>query len=121
MKKAEQQHGNSEELLTLAKFSIDKATIPIFWIKSNGQFLYVNDAVCKSLGYSRSELLSMTIHDVDPNFPPEIWHQHWAEIRQKRRLIFESLHKKKNGTVFPVEISINLLKFKDEEYIRISF
>ncbi len=82
---AELEHGEaerkrSEDVLLLAQFTVDHGAMPTFWIGPDARFLRVNDAACRSLGYSREELLSKTVHDVDPEFPPERWPVHWREL-----------------------------------------
>ncbi len=58
----------AEEALRLTQFSVDRAGDAAFWIAADGRFLYVNDAVGKYLGYSREELLSMTIFEINPDY-----------------------------------------------------
>jgi PAS domain S-box-containing protein len=105
-----------EEVQQLTQFSTDHAADSVFWVGPDAKILYVNDAACRFHGYSRRELLSMTVHDIDPNFPEEAWPEHWKEIKQRSFFTFESHHRTKNGRVFPVEISVNFLKFRGKEY-----
>ncbi len=105
-----------EAALRLTQFSIDHAGDCVFWLGSDGRFIYVNEAACESLGYSNEELTSMTVHDIDPNFPTEVWPAHWQEIKQRGSFIIESQHRRKDGVVFPVEIAVNYMEFKGEEY-----
>ena len=106
----------AEEALRLTQFSIDRAADAAFWMGPDGSFVYVNDSACRSLGYSRQELLSMTVHDVDPDFPPEVWANHWGELKQQGVLSFESRHCRKDGGVFPVHVTANYLEFGGKEY-----
>jgi two-component system cell cycle sensor histidine kinase/response regulator CckA len=106
----------AEEALQFTQFSIDRAGDAAFWMGSDAHFLYVNDAACRALGYSREELLSMTVHDIDPDFPEEVWPEHWRDVEQRGSFAFESHHRTKDGRVFPVEITVNYLKFKGREY-----
>ncbi len=105
-----------EDALRLTQFSVDRAGDNVFWVDSDAGFFYVNEAACESLGYSRKELLSMTVHDIDPNFPAKAWPAHWEEVAQRGSVIIESRHRRKTGEVFPVEISINYLEFEGNEY-----
>ncbi len=105
-----------EAALRLTQFSIDHAGDCVFWLGSDGRFIYVNEAACESLGYSNEELTSMAVHDIDPNFPAEVWPAHWQEIKQRGSFIIESQHRRKDGVVLPVEITVNYLEFKGEEY-----
>ncbi len=105
-----------EEQMELAFFSMNRITDSVFWMTSDAQFFYVNDAACQTLGYSKEELLSMSVHDIDPIFTPEIWPDHWHNLKKQGSMVIESIHKTKNGQLFPVEININFLSHKDKEY-----
>lgn len=102
--------------LRLSQFAMDHALDAIAWIGPDARFLYVNEAACRSLGYSREELLAMTVHDIDPNFGPEVWPDHWQQIKEQSSFTFESCHRTKDGRVFPVEVTVNFLEFEGQEY-----
>ncbi len=112
----EQKRCQTEKALKMAQFSLDHAADAIFWIGPSAQFYYANEAACRSLGYTREELLSLTVSDIDPLFPAEKWPAHWQELKERGSLSFESTHRRKNGTTFPVEIRTNYLEFEDREY-----
>lgn len=48
-----------EERLHIAQFSVDRTADGVYWVNHAGRFLYVNDASCRSLEYSREELLTI--------------------------------------------------------------
>ena len=102
--------------LQVTQFCLDHAADSVFWIEPNARLVYVNDAACHTLGYSRQELLSMTVHDIDPNFPQEAWTQHWEEVRRRGSFTFESSHRTKDGSIFPAEITVNYLNYGGKEY-----
>lgn len=104
-----------EECLRLAEFSLDHAGLAIFWSDPEGRFVSVNDYFCGRLGYSRDELLGMTVADVDP-IAPRPWHDHWVELREKGSLTFESLMRTKSGEEFPIEATGNYVEFAGKEY-----
>jgi PAS domain S-box-containing protein len=106
----------TEEALKLTQFSVDRAVDAIAWIHPDSHFLYVNDKTCHSLGYSREELLSMSVPDVDPDVPATAWPDFWQQLKQKGFLSFESHHCCKDGTIFPVEITANYIEFNGKEY-----
>ena len=106
----------AEELFRLMQFSIDRSSEAAFWMSPDAHFSYVNQAACRSLGYSRDELLKMTVHDIDPGFPQEIWPEHWEEVKRRGSFVIESYHRTRDGTIFPVEITVNYLKFGGREY-----
>lgn len=111
---AEQKH--VEEAIQIWKFSTDNAGEAIFWIEPDAKIFYVNEAACRSLGYSREELLSMTVSDIDPNFPSTSWLDHWRKSKEHTSFTFESIHRTKDGRIFPVEVTANYLEFKGKEY-----
>jgi PAS domain S-box-containing protein len=106
----------AEEALQLAQLSIMRSADAVFWIVPDGRFINVNDQACDSLGYARDELLAMSIWDIDPDFPPEQWSPHWERTRQLKKRRFETRHQRKDGTIFPVEITANHVEYEGQEY-----
>ncbi|MBI4912317.1 MAG: PAS domain S-box protein [Acidobacteria bacterium] len=95
--------------------ALDKARDAKFGILPDARIFYVNEAACRSLGYSREELLGLSVPDLDPNFPMARWASHWEEVRSAGTLLVESLHRRKDGGLIPVEISITMLRVGAEE------
>lgn len=116
LKKEMSEREKAEAELNLTWFSIEQCSIPAFWINSEGKFLYVNQAVCNSLGYTRNELLSMSVSDMDPNFTVESWPEQWEDLKKLKIMEFESQHIRKDGTAFPVDIAANYLELDETEY-----
>jgi diguanylate cyclase (GGDEF)-like protein/PAS domain S-box-containing protein len=102
--------------LQLTRFAVDHAAFTAFLIDQNARFLYVNEHGCRALGYSQEEMLSMTVADVDPDFPPSRWEEHWAELKGQGALHFETRHRRKDGHIFPVEVWVNYLEFSGQGY-----
>ena len=107
----------AEEALKRTQLSVERAADATYWIAPDGRILYVNDATCDYLGYSREELLSKTISDLSANYPPEKWAAHWEGIKAAGSLTFESHDLTKDGRLVPVEVSANYLEFDGKEYI----
>jgi PAS domain S-box-containing protein len=101
---------------TLIEFSMDHAADAIMWLDIEGRLINVNQAACRMLGYSRSELLSLSVFDVAPHVTPESWAASWERLKQQGRPVFESIHRTKSGHSFPVEITANHLEFNGKEY-----
>jgi len=106
----------AEKMLRMTQFAVDRARDAVFWVGQDARLVYVNEAACLSLGYSREELLSMAVPDVDPDYPAEVWAQHWEELQRRRSYLFESRHRRKDGSLFPVEVAVSHLRFEDREY-----
>lgn len=82
-----------------------------FWITDlKGNFIEVNDVYLKQSGYSREELLSMRIPDVEAKEKPEETKEHIEKLIKDGHDRFETLHRKKNGEIWPVEIVTNFWK-----------
>jgi len=109
------QRQRIEESLRLTRFSVDVASDAIFWIDPDGRIVDANTAACASLGYSRGELLKLSVPDIDVHVNAEIWPQHIAEVRQRGTLTLESEHRTRDGRVVPVEIVANFIELGGRE------
>jgi diguanylate cyclase (GGDEF)-like protein/PAS domain S-box-containing protein len=105
----------AEDALRLTRISVEAASEALFWITPDSRIVDVNEAACRSLGYERDELVTLSVHDVDAEFDPSLWSAHFDELRASGSLTFESAHRTKDGRTFPVEIVANYVKFGDEE------
>ena len=105
-----------QQQLELTQLATDNAADAIFWITCDGQLCYANKMACSFLGYSGSELLKLTIHDIDPELSEELWPAHWQQVKNQNSLRFESNFRTKEGHIFPVEVNVNYLEFNGNEY-----
>ena len=105
-----------ETELEFNQFALEHLNEAAFWINEHGKFIYVNEGACKSLGYSKEELLNMHVFDIDPNFEESKWSGYWKNTRHQYFRHFETCHQTKEGKVFPVEISSNHVEFQGKEY-----
>lgn len=89
-----------------------------FWILDmGGRFLEVNDAYLAESGYTREELLQLSIGDIDAGEPAEATEARIRRLREEENLRFRVCHRRKDGTLFPVEITASLLRDGGEQYI----
>lgn len=105
-----------EAELSLTAKSVGMASLPIFWIAPDSRIVRVNQAACELHGYSEDQLLRMRITELDPDFPESRWPEHWRELREKKRMQFETLHKNSAGLFTPVEVELNFVEFEGQEY-----
>ena len=75
-----------EDKLRLALFSTDKGPDSLLWVDGDSRIVYANEASCASLGYTRDELLHMTIHDIDPDFTREMMIKHIEEMKKYKKM-----------------------------------
>lgn len=106
----------AEAALGLADFSFDRSAVAAVWIGRDAQILRVNEGACQLLGYSREELQAMYVYELDPNFPREVWAEHWEMLRQQKTIVMVSQLQTKAGTFVPIETTLNYLEFNGEEY-----
>ena len=76
------------------------------------RFLDVNEKASSELGYTREELLQMTVFDIDPVINQETVAKVREELRKSGALVTESFHRRKDGISFPVEISLRWVQLE---------
>ncbi|MDO8319851.1 sensor domain-containing diguanylate cyclase [Rhodoferax sp.] len=80
------------------------------------RLLDVNETQCRKLGYSREEMLSMKITDIDAGFTADQMREIGALIQKNGEAQFETMQRRKDDTIFPVEVSTKLLEL-DKPYL----
>ncbi|MBF4483079.1 MAG: PAS domain S-box protein [Dehalococcoides mccartyi] len=82
----------------------DSRDIILFLDRQTGRILEANTAAVKSYGYSRKQLLSMRIQDLRA---PQARILSDSEFEQAyaHGMLFETMHRRKDGSTFPVEVS----------------
>lgn len=100
----------------LLQISFDKASVSIFWVDKEGRFSYVNDYACDLLGYTKKEMLSMKVADIDLNYPENKWLEHWNKLRRYKQFCLETAHKTKTGKIIPMELTVHYIQHAGKEY-----
>jgi two-component system, sensor histidine kinase and response regulator len=78
-----------------------------FWVVDHqGCITDVNQAYSRMSGYSTSELKRMTIQDLDAVETPEITQARMKRIRDRGYEVFESIHRRKDGSLMEIEASV---------------
>jgi two-component system, cell cycle sensor histidine kinase and response regulator CckA len=109
-------HRHSMQQLILMDFALNNVREMVFLVSENSRFTYVNDATCRELGYTRTELLGMTLHDIDPDLTWECWLEGWRNLKIRCSHTFECRYRAKDGRIFPVEINANYFEFNNQPY-----
>ncbi|MGM3308576.1 PAS domain-containing sensor histidine kinase [Anabaena sp. WFMT] len=105
-----------EMKLEFADFLINQVVDAAFCLGKNAQFLYVNNATCYLTGYSREELLSMHLGDLDIDFSLQNWSEQWQYLNNLNHLTFKSRYCTKGGRIFLGEINLTYIKYQDREF-----
>ena len=86
-----------------------------FWlVDKSGKMLDVNDIYLKMSGYSREEFLKFSIPDIEMLESPEETSKHINQIFPTGFDRFETKHRRKDGSLFDVEISVSYLESSDQ-------
>jgi len=107
----------AERQLNQARLMLDQQIDAVFWIGTDGQFKYVNDAACTALGFGRDELVGMSVFAIDETMTLELWPGHIEELEDVRRLSIESVHRRRDGSTFPVEVGASLIEMEHETFV----
>ena len=108
-----------ETNLKLFSDLIDQTSDGIFIVDAaEDRFLNVNRKACDSLGYTKDELLNMGVTDIENVIPNEkMWIEHINLLRKEGPQVISGEHKRKDGSVFPVEVTARLVEIEGKEYV----
>ena len=111
-----QQRQDAQDELRITQFAVDRCADAVYWVDSDANFIYANDAACRAAGYSHSEITKLRVFDLDAEMSPSAWPEHWRELCNHKSLTIESIHVSRSGERFPVEVSANYVKVDGVEY-----
>ena len=106
----------TEEHLELLKHSIDIHFDGVYWMDTKNRFVYINHAGCKAVGYSREELIGQSVNMISPKASTDHMKYIWELLRKDGFYSGESVHRRKDGSEFPVEIMATYVRFGSSEY-----
>src|SRR5579872_690719 len=107
----------AEESLKLFRTLIDHTNDSIEVIDpSTGRFLDINQKGCDDLQYSRDEILDLSVEDIDPEVAKLGWSRTARNVLTNGSAVMETQHRRKDGSVFPVEINSKLVNL-DRKYL----
>jgi PAS domain S-box-containing protein len=118
-KLAQQTLSKSEEKF---RSLFNQSTEGIYLYDLEGCILDVNEMACLQSGYSREELLQLTVFDIHAN-KGTVYLPHtrapgmWTGWEPGQRHMIETEYKRKNGSVYPVDISSGIVNFEDESAV----
>jgi len=103
----------------LLNYLVNQSNDAIYVVEPKfGQILNCNQLAYRRLGYTKLELLKLTVSDIHPDFNQKgNWKKHSQNIQEHGTLVIESTHTRKDDTEFPVEASISFIHYNDTDYI----
>lgn len=99
------------------KFALDNSIDAVYLFNLEGKFLYVNDAACRMLGYSKEEFYNMHLEQMDLNFDRQGVKNIMHEISRTKNWHLETTQRKKDGIIFPVEVNGHGFSYDGKDYV----
>jgi two-component system, cell cycle sensor histidine kinase and response regulator CckA len=92
----------------------DNANDAIFIFNKQGRMLEVNLLACERLGYTHSELISLTLERI--NTPEEVQHipDRLSRLMERGHIVFETVHQRKDGFQIPTEVSARKITWDNQ-------
>ena len=81
------------------------------------KFMYVNSGALNNIGFTKDEMLTMTPLDIKPKFTNDEFSKTIQPLltHEQKIINFETIHQRKNGTTYPVDIFLQLSEFEGKE------
>jgi len=106
----------AERELARFKFFLDVGVEEVYLARPDGSLVYVNEAVARSLGYPREEILQLPLAEFDPAFMADGVIRLFHQLRQGPQT-FETVHHTRDRRQVLKELKAFYMRFGDEEYI----
>ncbi|WP_292485901.1 PAS domain S-box protein [Methanohalobium sp.] len=115
-KKVENELKESEERFRTV---IEQAADAILAHDFDGNIVFANKLASEYLGYTKSELLSMNLSDIDPKVDDikAFREKYWNNLSPHDSYRGETVHKCKDGSEFPVEVKMTLINLSGKPVI----
>ncbi len=107
----------AEEELRMMHSTVSNAPEGILWVDEEGGITFFNDTICEMLGYTRTEFATLSIRDISPEFIDNHLDTDWFLTRQRKIRTVQDTNRKKDGSLIPVEISLNYSEFGPRAYV----
>jgi PAS domain S-box-containing protein len=88
----------------------ERAGDAIFISDLTGRFFEANQTACDRLGYRKDELIGMSATDIDTPENAALVAERIAALRQAGGLTFETAHRRRDGTVIPIEMISTMIE-----------
>lgn len=97
-------------------FTINHLREAVFWIDQDGYIWQANDGAAELSGYSKDELRTMHVFDINQSVQKPDWPFVWNRLKENKKVVFDAVFKRKDGNSVDIEITQNFLIFEGREY-----
>jgi len=88
----------------IKEWLVEALPYEVMWMDEEGNIVYANRKFCERLGYSKSEIVKLSIFNINTTATKESWKAHWEIVKKKKVHNFKGTHKNKSGKFYEVEI-----------------
>ncbi len=106
----------AEQQVAQMSFALNGIHEAAFMVDEHACLTYVNEETCRILGYSRDELLAMTVLDVSPEYSLAHWPRRWSDLKEQGASTVEKQITTRDGRVVPVEIDANYFEYQGQSF-----
>lgn len=112
-----QKRAIEDKTETLIRYNalVEQAGDAFFVHDFEGKFIEVNQQACDTLGYSKEELLKLSVTDVEMDFDLKSVKKEWAKIEAGINFTLYGNQRRKDGTIFPVEVRFGCSEWKGQK------
>lgn len=96
---------------------VDQAAESMVVLDEEATIVNVNQFGLNYLGYQRDELIGNSLFDINPVFKLDKFNALWERLQTGKPVTLESVHRRKDGTTFPVEVRVSLIAMEGEKRI----
>lgn len=111
------EKNKQEKDLHLANFALNQANDLVMIINNKGKFLYGNQALYKTLGYSKEEIREKHFFEITKRLNHKNWQEFFTEIKDNKFSKLETELSRKYDQEIPVEMIINCATIDNQEIL----
>ena len=105
--------------LEQTQFAMDGAGIAVHWVDAeSGQLLLANHHAARMLGYSDEEMLTLSVADIDPNFPSGDFRSATEVFRKQKVARFDTVNRQRSGLLIPVTVTLYFVPANSKDQAR---
>lgn len=106
-----------EHSAELFRITAENAIDPFIIMRRDSSFEYLNPAALSKWGYTKEEAQCLKVEDVDAIFDLRMYQDLFEKAQKSTIPLLETQHKKKNGDIYPVEVTVSGITLGGKEYM----